>query len=435
MLPDVLELAKVLIARPSVTPEDAGCQALLGQHLSALDFRLEPLPFGEVQNLWATHGSGSPVFVFAGHTDVVPPGPLDAWTYPPFTPTTNDGYLYGRGAVDMKSSLAAMIRASAEFLQHHPKHPGTLAFLITSDEEGPARLGTRKVIECLKKRGQTIDWCVIGEPSSSVTLGDTLKVGRRGSLNGTLHVYGKQGHIAYPEKAENPIPLGLPVLDALSAMHWDPPAPDAPATKASNAFETSPLLHSFPATAFQLSSVYTTTRVRNVIPAALVAEFNFRYSPRVTAARLKARVVEMLAKHHGVPVPATHPPHTQKTAVKSKLPPLPPLPKAKWYYRLEWQLSGKPFLSKEGRLIEACQRAIAVQFPEATRSSDQPFPALSTSGGTSDGRFIAELAGELVELGPPNARIHAVDERIALDVLSPLACLYRDVLLDLFPVV
>lgn len=366
-----LELAMALIARPSVTPQDGGCQELLARRLQALGFEAVNLRFGEVDNLWARRGAAAPLVVFAGHTDVVPPGPLDQWRSDPFAPEVRDGFLYGRGAADMKSSLAAFVVALEDFLTHHPNPPGSLGVLITSDEEGPSINGTVKVVEWLQARGEKIDYCVVGEPSSHVALGDVIKNGRRGSLNGRLTVLGVQGHVAYPHLADNPIHRAAPALAALIAEEWDQ----------GNAH--------FPATSFQIANLQGGTGADNVIPGSLNVGFNFRYSTAVTDTLLQERV-EKILQAHGL------------------------------RYRLEWSLSGRPFLTPPGTLVAAVRAA-------AREALDRE-PALSTSGGTSDGRFIAPAGAEVVELGPVNATIHQINERIAVADLAALAKVYSKTL-------
>jgi len=368
MADDVLDLACALIARPSVTPRDEGCLEILGARLARCGFALERMDAGGVSNLWATRGGEGPVFCFAGHTDVVPPGDAASWQSDPFAPTLRDGRLYGRGAADMKSSLAAMIVAIERIPAAEQR--GTLAVLFTSDEEGIAIDGTRLVVEALRARGQAIDYCLVGEPSSQARLGDLLRNGRRGSLNARLRVRGVQGHVAYPEKAQNPIHRALPALDELRATVWD----------AGNAH--------FPATSFQISNLHAGAGAENVIPPTLEAWFNFRYSTASTAAGLQARVHEVLDRH-GLD------------------------------YALDWQLSGEPFLTAGGRLLDAVQAALAAELAIA--------PELSTGGGTSDGRFIATLGAEVIELGPVNDTIHKVDECVAVADLEPLARIYEGI--------
>ncbi len=366
-----LALACALVERPSVTPEDAGCQRLLGDRLGRLGFRLEPMPFGEVENLWAVHGEGGPLFCFAGHTDVVPPGPESAWTSPPFTPAIRHGRLYGRGAADMKGSLAAMVTAVERFLRRHPRPRGRIAFLITSDEEGPAVNGTAKVVERLTARGERIDWCLVGEPSSTAVTGDVIKNGRRGSLNARLVVHGRQGHVAYPHLADNPIHRALPALAELAATRWDEGN------------------EHFPPTTFQISNLHAGTGATNVIPGELECLFNFRFSTESTAEGLRARA-EAVLDRHGLD------------------------------YRVAWSLSGEPFLTASGELVAAARAAV--------REVAGFVPALSTSGGTSDGRFIAPTGAQVIELGPVNASIHQVDEWVDIDGLERLSRIYEGIL-------
>ncbi|MBZ9558140.1 MULTISPECIES: succinyl-diaminopimelate desuccinylase [unclassified Modicisalibacter] len=364
-----LELAIALMRRASVTPDDAGCQDLMIARLERLGFRIQRLPFGDVENFWAVRGHHGPVLAFAGHTDVVPSGPSSQWQTPPFEPCINDdGELCGRGAADMKGSLAAMVTAVERFVAAHPEHPGRLAFLITSDEEGPAVDGTRAVVEHLLETHERLDYCIVGEPSSSERLGDTLKNGRRGSLGGVLHVHGVQGHVAYPHMARNPIHEAAPALDALCREHWDD----------GNTF--------FPATSFQISNVRAGTGATNVIPGELEVVFNFRYSTEVTHEALRQRT-EALLDAHGLD------------------------------YRLDWTLNGEPFLTDRGELIDATVAGV-----EAV--TGRP-PELSTAGGTSDGRFIARLGCQVVELGPLNATIHKVDERVRAADLDDLSRIYE----------
>lgn len=366
-----LQLAQELIGRPSVTPDDAGCQELLIARLEPLGFRCERLRFGEVDNLWAVRGDGKPLFAFAGHTDVVPPGPREAWASDPFTPTVRDGMLYGRGASDMKGSIAAFVTAVEAFVKTRPQHAGSIALLITSDEEGPSINGTVKVVEHLSDRNIHIDYCVVGEPSSVHRTGDAIKIGRRGSLNGRLLVRGKQGHVAYPHLARNPIHLLAPALAELAAAEWD----------RGNAH--------FPKTMFQASNIRAGTGAENVIPGTLELLFNFRFSTAVTQAELQQRVAEVLNRH-GLD------------------------------FELAWSLSGNPFLTGGTRLIEAVR--------EAVRAELGLDPELSTSGGTSDGRFIAPTGTEVIELGPLNATIHQVNECIAVADLAALSRTYGRIL-------
>jgi succinyl-diaminopimelate desuccinylase len=370
-----LALAVALIEKPSVTPDDSGCNQLMMDRLKAIGFQVEPLCFGEVNNFWARLGDSGPLLCFAGHTDVVPPGPLDKWRTPPFSPTIEHGMLYGRGAADMKGSLAAMITACERYTEKLKQKgkplDGSLAFLITSDEEGAALNGTRKVIEVLEERGEKIDYCIVGEPSSSEQLGDTIKTGRRGSLHGRLKFLGVQGHIAYPQLADNPVHFGLAPLQALCSEIWDEGN------------------QAFPPTSFQISNIKAGTGTDNVIPGTLEVMFNFRYSTASTEEGLKNRVVEILSRH------------TQK-------------------YSLEWHLSGEPFLTGEGRLIDAAKQTIT-QIRGISAES-------STSGGTSDGRFIAPTGAQLIELGPCNATIHKVNECVSVDELEELSMIYEEII-------
>ncbi|CAD2245324.1 succinyl-diaminopimelate desuccinylase [Xanthomonas arboricola] len=368
MTSDVLQLTCELIARASVTPDDAGCQALLAQRLEAAGFACEHLRLGQVDNLWATHGSGAPVLVLLGHTDVVPPGPREAWTSDPFDPQIRDGVLYGRGTADMKGSVAAFAIAAEQFVAAHPQHAGTLAVLLTSDEEGDAINGVRRVAELFRARGQAIDWCITGEPSSTERLGDLLRVGRRGSLSGTLVVKGVQGHVAYPHKARNPIHLAAPALAELVARQWD------------QGFE------SFPPTSLQVSNIHAGTGANNVIPGELQVAFNLRYTPLWDAPRLEAEISALLDRH-GLD------------------------------YALRWHRSGEPFYTPEGRL-RSVAREVLGQFAGAP-------PEESTGGGTSDARFIAPLGAQCIEVGPVNASIHQVDEHVRVADLEALPALYR----------
>lgn len=373
---DVRALAHELIQRPSVTPDDAGCQDFLTSQLAPIGFQCEALTFGQVSNLWARRGTAGPLLVFAGHTDVVPTGPLERWDSPPFTPTERDGKLYGRGAADMKSSIAAFVAAAQEFVRDHPRHTGSIALLITSDEEGPALDGTVKVCDTLAARGELPDFCIVGEPTSVDALGDTLKNGRRGSLSGRLTVHGLQGHVAYPHLARNPVHLLAPALAELTATTWDD----------GNDY--------FPPTTFQVSNVHAGTGATNVVPGELVLDFNFRFSTASTAEQLRERVVAILQRH-GVD-------HT-----------------------LAWTLGGEPFLTPKGTLSHALQQAIHAETGVAA--------ALSTTGGTSDGRFIARICPQVIEFGPLNASIHQANEHIRLDDLVPLKNIYRRTLEILLP--
>ena len=365
------DLACELIRRPSVTPDDAGCQALMAERLRRLGFRIEPLRFGDVDNLWARRGDADPLFCFAGHTDVVPPGPASSWASPPFEPSVRSGQLYGRGAADMKGSLAAMITATEAFVAERPGHRGSVAFLLTSDEEGPAVDGTVRVVETLGARGEKIAWCLVGEPTSVDRVGDVIKNGRRGSLNGRLRVLGRQGHVAYPHLALNPVHAFAPVLAALVAAEWD----------RGNAH--------FPPTTFQISNLNAGTGAENVIPGELTAWLNFRFSTEVDAPTLQRRVEALLDA-------------------------------AGTRYELEWRLSGNPFLTPAGELVDAARAAV-----RAVGGYD---PELSTSGGTSDGRFIAPTGAQVLELGPRNATIHQVDECVGVDELDALHGIYLEVL-------
>ena len=365
---DVLALTCDLIARRSVTPDDAGCQPLLAARLAAAGFHCEHLRLGEVDNLWATHGQGAPVLVLLGHTDVVPTGPVSAWTSDPFDPQIREGVLYGRGAADMKGSVAAFVVAAEQFVAAHPDHPGTLAVLLTSDEEGDAIDGVRRVADIFRERGQAIDWCITGEPSSTAVLGDLLRVGRRGSLSGTLTVKGVQGHVAYPDKARNPIHLAAPALAELTARHWD------------DGFE------SFPPTSLQVSNIHAGTGANNVIPGELQVLFNLRYNPHWNAPALEQEIAALLDRH----------------ALQ---------------YTLKWHRSGEPFYTPEGTLRRVA-RDVLGEFAGAP-------PEESTGGGTSDARFIAPLGAQCIEVGPVNASIHQVDENVRVADLEALPALYR----------
>jgi succinyl-diaminopimelate desuccinylase len=365
----VLNLTCELIRRRSLTPDDAGCQVLIGERLQHAGFAVEHLRYGDVSNVWATHGIGDPVFAFLGHTDVVPTGPESEWKSPPFEPVIRDGRLYGRGAADMKSGVAAMTVALEQFVAAHPDHRGTVALLLTSDEEGPLnRDGVRRVVEEFRRRGQRIDFCVVGEPSSAEKLGDIVRVGRRGSLSGSLTVRGVQGHVAYPDKVRNPIHLAAPALGELAATRWDE----------GNA--------EFPPTSFQISNVHAGTGALNVVPGALEAKFNFRFCTASTAQSLRDRTEAILRKH-GLD------------------------------FHIDWDLSGEPFVTSAGKLrsaVEVATQAICAIAPRA-----------DTGGGTSDARFIAPLGAEVVEVGPVNASIHKIDEHVALDDLEKLPGWYR----------
>jgi succinyl-diaminopimelate desuccinylase len=366
-----LDLARALIARRSQTPDDAGCQDLLGKRLANSGFRCESLVANGVSNLWARRGDAHPIVCFAGHTDVVPSGPLDAWESDPFDPSQRDGYLYGRGAADMKSSLAAFVVAIEQFVAARPDHPGSIALLITSDEEGPAIDGTVRVVERLRSRGDTLDYCVVGEPSSVERLGDMIKNGRRGSLSGKLTVRGVQGHVAYPQLAQNPIHVAAPVIAELAATRWDE----------GDAY--------FPPTSWQMSNIHAGTGATNVIPGTLELDFNFRYAPVHTREDLERAFLAILARH-GLD------------------------------HEIRWTGSGKPYLTARGQLVDVAGAAI--------REVCGIVPELSCTGGTSDGRFIADICAEVVELGPVNATIHKLNERVAVADLEPLAAIYRGIL-------
>ena len=364
---ETLELAIALIARRSVTPADGGCQALIGERLERIGFHIETMRFGEVTNLWARRGTARPIVCFAGHTDVVPTGPLPHWVSDPFQPTIREGRLFGRGAADMKTSLAAFVTAIEAFVAANPGHPGSIALLLTSDEEGPSVDGTAKVVAALRSRNEPIDYCVVGEPTSVTRLGDMIKNGRRGSLSGTLKVKGIQAHIAYPDLGMNPIQRVVPALAELVAVRWD---------------EGSDY---FPATSWQMSNIHAGTGANNVIPGELEVMFNFRFSNLCTPEGLRARVHEILDRH----------------ALE---------------YTIDWSLSGGPFLTPRGRLVDAIAHAIERTTGVTTE--------LSTTGGTSDGRFIIDICPEVVEFGPVNATIHKINEHVAIDSIDPLRRIY-----------
>lgn len=370
----VLQLAKDLIAQPSVTPEDHGCQQMIVDRLAPLGFTWHVIAEGGVNNLWIRRGQARPLVVFAGHTDVVPPGPRERWHTDPFTPTESNGYLFGRGASDMKSSIAAFVVGIEEFVKAHPDHPGSIALLITSDEEGPAVHGTVKVCEYLKHVDETPDFCIVGEPTSVRSLGDTIKNGRRGSMSGKLTVKGKQGHIAYPHMAINPIHRATPALNDLIAEVWD------------NGNDY------FPATSFQISNIHAGTGAGNVIPGDIVIDFNFRFCTESTPESLKSRVQAILKRHE-------------------------------LDFTLDWNLSGLPFLTPKGELSNALSKAI--------EGATGKTPELSTTGGTSDGRFIAQICPQVIEFGPTNATIHQVNESIEIAQLEPLKNVYRQTLENL----
>jgi len=374
--PSALQLAKELIARRSITPEDGGCQELLAARLARAGFRCEPMKFGEVANLWARRGTARPLVCFAGHTDVVPTGPLGEWHSDPFVPTIRDGKLYGRGAADMKSSIAAFVIAAEAFVAERPQHSGSIALLLTSDEEGPALDGTLRVVEKLKSRNEMLDYCIVGEPTSVDTLGDTLKNGRRGSLSGKLVVRGIQGHVAYPQLSRNPIHELAPALAELAGTRWD---------KGNE---------SFPATTWQVSNIHAGTGAANVIPGSVEVDFNFRFSTESSDSSLRQRVQSVLEKH-------------------------------RLDYSIGWTLGAKPFLSKRGRLA---QTMVAVGKKHTGRTAE-----LSTTGGTSDARFIIEICPEVVELGPVNASINKLNEHIQLAELEKLPGIYLDTLRALLP--
>jgi succinyl-diaminopimelate desuccinylase len=373
-IPDTLLLTQDLIARPSVTPADHGCQQLMMKRLAAAGFRNEPLNFGSVENFWSTHGSGAPVLCFAGHTDVVPTGPLEEWKSEPFKPTIKDDRLYGRGAADMKSGLAAMITAVEAFVHECPNHKGTIAFLITSDEEGPSVDGTKRVVELLKERGQRIDWCIVGEPSSEKAAGDTIKIGRRGSYSGRLTVHGVQGHVAYPDLANNPVHMLAPALAELTQHVWD---------QGNEHFQP---------TTFQISNFNAGTGAPNVIPGELKARFNLRYNTEQTQEKLRNTVEGILNKHN----------------VR---------------YSIEWYVSGEPFYTPPGALSDGV--CTAVSAVTGVR------PKLSTGGGTSDGRFIATMGAQVVELGVTNASIHKVNESVGVAEIHTLHRMYLESLRQL----
>ena len=359
-----LELARELIGRRSVTPEDGGCQQLVAARLERCGFRAEHLRYADVDNLWLTHGTGAPCFIYVGHTDVVPTGPLEQWTSDPFQPAIRDGYLCGRGAADMKGSIAAMVTALERFAGRHPKHRGTIGMLLTSDEEGPSLNGTRKVVEFLQEKKIRIDWCLVGEPCSEKTIGDVIKNGRRGSLGANLRVHGIQGHVAYPHNARNPVHLAAPALAELCATTWDQGN------------------ECYPPTSFQISNILAGTGADNVIPGHADIMFNFRFSTAVTHEQLRAEVAKILDRHQ-------------------------------LDYDIDWNLSGQPYLTPKGKLLETVQAAV--------REITGREPQLSTGGGISDGRFIAPTGAEVIELGPVNATIHKIDECVSIADLEVLS--------------
>jgi succinyl-diaminopimelate desuccinylase len=381
---DTLELAQHLICRRSVTPEDAGCQQVLMDRLAAIGFAVEPLPFAEVKNFWARRAQSDPLLVFAGHSDVVPPGPLEQWHSDPFLPEVRDGYLYGRGAADMKGSLAAMITACERFVDRYPRHRGSIGFLITSDEEGPAQNGTRRVVEILEARNEKITWCLVGEPSSSATLGDVIKNGRRGSLHGRLLLRGVEGHVAYPHLVQNPIHAIGMILAELADQVWDK----------GNEF--------FPPTSFQISNIHSGTGAVNVVPGEVELLFNFRFSTEIRVEELQARVERII--------------ETQLLNEEIKRSHI-------YSYDLTWQLSGMPFLTQPGELVEAALAAIHREMNIEAQ--------LTTTGGTSDGRFIAPTGAQVLELGPLNSTIHKVNERVLAEDLERLSRIYEHLLVEL----
>lgn len=371
---ETIDLALELISRPSVTPDDKDCQTMMATYLEQLGFNIEHMRFGKVDNLWARRGTPGPLFVFAGHTDVVPSGPEQQWHVPPFQPEIIDRQLYGRGSADMKGSLAAMLTASKQFVSKHPNHKGSIGFLITSDEEGPAIDGTVKVIETLQQRKEYIDWCLVGEPTSTAKIGDVVKNGRRGSISGNLIIHGKQGHVAYPHLAENPIHKTAPILTELCSMEWDQ----------GNEF--------FPPTTFQISNIHAGTGATNVIPGDLEVLFNLRFSTEITDEQIQQNILDLLDRHE-------------------------------INYDIEWTVSGQPFLTPEGELIDATCRAIKEICGYETE--------LSTTGGTSDGRFIAPTGSQVIELGPLNATIHQINEHVDVDELDKLSEIYEKILENL----
>ncbi len=374
MSSETLALAIQLLSIDSVTPEDKGCQQLLIERLQKIGFNCEIMQFGEVTNLWARRGQHGPVLAFAGHTDVVPTGPLEQWHSDPFIPEIRDGYLYARGAADMKSSIACMVTACERFIAQHPDHNGSIAFLITSDEEGPATEGTVKVIETLQQRNEKIDWALVGEPSSTARVGDMVKNGRRGSLGARLTVKGIQGHVAYPHMAKNPVHLVSPALTELTTVEWDQ----------GNEF--------FPATSFQISNIHSGTGATNVIPGEVTIDFNLRFSTCLTVEQIQHKIIQILERHQ-------------------------------LDYAIEWNLSGLPFLTAEGELVDAAQKAIF----ETTGY----YTELSTAGGTSDGRFIAPTGAQVLELGPVNESIHKINENVKVEDIDTLSKIYQKILQNL----
>ncbi len=370
-LSPTIDLARDLIRRESVTPVDAGCQPLIADRLSALDFKIEPMRFGEVDNLWARRGSSEPLVVFAGHTDVVPTGPVDEWSADPFGAEIRDGFIYGRGAADMKGSLAAMVTATERFVAEHPQHRGSIGYLLTSDEEGPAVDGTVKVIDALMGRDENIDFCIVGEPTSTTTVGDVIKNGRRGSLNGQLRVIGQQGHVAYPHLADNPIHRAGAIVAEMATVSWDE----------GNEF--------FPPTTFQVSNIKSGTGATNVIPPDAHVTFNFRFSPESTDEGLRSMVDKICQRHAD-------------------------------NFTIDWSLSGLPFQTDPGVLTEAVRGAV----DDVTGAAGE----LSTTGGTSDARFIAPTGAQVIELGPVNATIHQIDEHVRAEDLDKLSIIYQSLL-------
>ena len=371
---ETIDLALQLISKSSVTPDDQGCQTMMAAYLEPLGFHIEHMRFGEVDNLWARRGTTGPLFVFAGHTDVVPSGPEQQWRVPPYQPEIIEQQLYGRGSADMKGSLAAMLTASKQFVSKHPEHKGSIGFLITSDEEGPAIDGTAKVVETLQQRKEYIDWCLVGEPSSTNKVGDVVKNGRRGSISATLIIHGKQGHVAYPHLAENPVHRAAPILTELSSIEWDQ----------GNQF--------FPPTTFQISNIHAGTGATNVIPGDLEVLFNLRFSTELTDEQIKLKILDLLDRY-------------------------------KINYDIEWTVSGQAFLTPEGELINATCKAIKEICGYDTE--------LSTAGGTSDGRFIAPTGSQVIELGPLNATIHQINEHVNVDDLDKLSEIYKKILENL----
>jgi succinyl-diaminopimelate desuccinylase len=371
---ETLELAKALIRRASITPADEGCQQLIIDRLVPLGFKAETIRCGDVTNLWIRRGTARPLVVLAGHTDVVPPGPREKWSSDPFEPTIRDGKLFGRGAADMKTSIAAFVTAAERFVAAHPEHPGSLALLVTSDEEGPSVDGTVKVVQALKARGEAMDFCIVGEPSSTERFGDTIRNGRRGTLTARLVVNGVQGHVAYPNRVKNPVHLAAPAIAELATTEWD----------RGNQF--------FPPTTFQVSNIHAGTGAQNITPGAVQVDFNFRFSTESSADSLKARVKEILDRH-GLE------------------------------YEIGWVLGGKPFLTGKGRLVSTLSRAV--------EKVSGVTPVVNCEGGTSDGRFIIDVCSEVAEFGPVNRSIHKVNEAVALEEIEPLAEIYRTAVEDL----